>query len=423
LSHAFFIHPKPKADGRGYPEASMFMKRLLLVIGTFFATLAVELHAQDIIVLRDGSLIQSKVCEVLPAEIKYRKFSNPTGPLYTIEKSTVLAINYENGEKESYADYTAPAPQKTEAAPAPTGPQKIEVPTAANNAELIAKYNEPLNYKPKKKPSTKPAKYTLVKYGITKNSVLSNEDIEVSIDWEDIHNCCPYVIYIKNKTDKTIYIDLGNTSYVNKNGKSYIYYDNSEQTTVSHGSASGASVNLGSITGALGIGGIVGTLASGVNVGGGNRSGASTTYINQRVLVIPPYARKALETHRDIYISRRETKILSHGENFALGNVFGIVSRNCIKEFDEISSPMNRKYVITYSTQENFLTYSTLKFEVYAQQAFGDRMATFYYSWFRHVRNKKERGSITPLKEHLMSEGFRYANFISWSNRRIMFGL
>ncbi len=389
LSHAFFIHPKPKADGRGYPEASMFMKRLFLIVGVFFATLAVELHAQDIIVLRDGSLIQSKVSEVLPAEIKYRKFSNPTGPLYTIEKSTVLAINYENGEKESYADYTAPAPQKNEAAPAPTGPQKIEVPTAANNAELIAKYNEPLNYKPMKKPSTKPAKYMFVKFGITKNSVLSNEEIEVSIDWEgksSNHWCCSHVIYIKNKTDNTIYIDLGNTFRI-KDEKSHIYFDNSEQTTVTHGNASGGSIGLGSVTNALGIGGVVGTLAGGVTVGGGNRSGIQTTYTNQRILVIPPHSRKALSKHKDVEVeatgllSGEKRKVISHGEEFACSHLQKLVKDYGITEFNETSSPEKWKYIITYSTKENFQTYSMLSFEVFSQQIFGSRILFKIARW------------------------------------------
>lgn len=62
---------------------------------------AVNAYAQDIIVKKDGTTIMSKVLEIGTSEIKYKKFSNQEGPTYTIANSDVIAINYENGEKES----------------------------------------------------------------------------------------------------------------------------------------------------------------------------------------------------------------------------------------------------------------------------------------------------------------------------------
>lgn len=60
-------------------------------------------YAQDIIVMRDGSIVQSKVTEITSSEVKYTKYSNLDGPLYTIDKNTILAINYQNGEKETFS--------------------------------------------------------------------------------------------------------------------------------------------------------------------------------------------------------------------------------------------------------------------------------------------------------------------------------
>lgn len=65
----------------------------------FFAANA---FAQDVIVKKDGSTIMSKVLEIGTNEIKYKKFSNQEGPTYTVLSSDVLAINYENGEKETF---------------------------------------------------------------------------------------------------------------------------------------------------------------------------------------------------------------------------------------------------------------------------------------------------------------------------------
>ena len=59
-------------------------------------------QAQDIIVLNDGTAILSKVEEVGETAIKYRKYSNMEGPVYSVSKESVQSITYQNGEKENY---------------------------------------------------------------------------------------------------------------------------------------------------------------------------------------------------------------------------------------------------------------------------------------------------------------------------------
>lgn len=61
-------------------------------------------HAQDVIVLKDGSTILSKVTEVGKTELKYKKWSNIDGPNYVLSISDILSINYQNGEKEIFSD-------------------------------------------------------------------------------------------------------------------------------------------------------------------------------------------------------------------------------------------------------------------------------------------------------------------------------
>jgi len=55
-------------------------------------------------------------------------------------------------------------------------------------------------------------------------------------------------------------------------------------------------VNLGAATSALGIGGIVGTLANGVSIGGGNSISTSTVTQAERVLRLPPFAEQVFST-------------------------------------------------------------------------------------------------------------------------------
>lgn len=83
-----------------------------------------------------------------------------------------------------------------------------------------------------------------------------------------------------NRTSEIMIIDQTMSFFVNSNGRSTSYYDPTvtkiSETEVSS-STTGASVNLGAVAGALGIGGPIGLLASGVNVGGSETDGSSTT--------------------------------------------------------------------------------------------------------------------------------------------------
>lgn len=91
-------------------------------------------------------------------------------------------------------------------------------------------------------------------------------------------------VIVKNQANTTMIIDQTLSTFINTDGRSTTYFDPTVRTvtnTETHSGSSGASVNLGSVAGALGIGGVVGGLLGGVNVGGGSSNGtgtAETTY-------------------------------------------------------------------------------------------------------------------------------------------------
>jgi hypothetical protein len=58
--------------------------------------------AQDIVTRKSGDEIRSKVLEVTVTEIKYKRSDNPDGPVYSILKSDVDFILYENGTKDTF---------------------------------------------------------------------------------------------------------------------------------------------------------------------------------------------------------------------------------------------------------------------------------------------------------------------------------
>ncbi|MDR3350583.1 MAG: hypothetical protein LBN98_02900 [Prevotellaceae bacterium] len=63
------------------------------------------LFAQDIITLKNGDEIKAKVQEIDTDNVKYKKYDNQSGPLYTLMKADVFMIKYENGDKDVF---TAP---------------------------------------------------------------------------------------------------------------------------------------------------------------------------------------------------------------------------------------------------------------------------------------------------------------------------
>lgn len=58
--------------------------------------------AQDIIVFNDGSVERTKILEINDNEVKYKKWDNLDGPLYSANKSTIMTINYQNGTSEKF---------------------------------------------------------------------------------------------------------------------------------------------------------------------------------------------------------------------------------------------------------------------------------------------------------------------------------
>lgn len=88
------------------------------------------------------------------------------------------------------------------------------------------------------------------------------------------------VAVVYNPTSEIMVIDQTMSFFVNTSGESKSYYDPTVRTTsVSDLSSksNGASVNLGSVAGALGIGGRLGGLLGGMNVGGGTTTGQTVT--------------------------------------------------------------------------------------------------------------------------------------------------
>lgn len=130
---------------------------------------------------------------------------------------------------------------------------------------FIAKYNRDRNVVSSFKKKDKSSDGAICIIGISENSVLSNDDVEISFKtstaktplteaYGNIYLMNRYYINIKNKTDKIIYIDLANC-YRNEEttGDNYCYYDG-KSVSVSHGNSSSVGLGVGTSIAGIGIG-------------------------------------------------------------------------------------------------------------------------------------------------------------------------
>jgi hypothetical protein len=77
------------------------MKKIaLLFCHLFFSSIAA--FSQDTLYKRNGDILLTRILEINPENIKYKKFELPDGPIYIIEKSELFMVRYQNGLKEVF---------------------------------------------------------------------------------------------------------------------------------------------------------------------------------------------------------------------------------------------------------------------------------------------------------------------------------
>jgi hypothetical protein len=105
------------------------MKKSFLFL--FIISFCIASFEQDIIIKTNGDEIQAKVLEISTNEIKYKRFENPEGPNYIIEKKQVFMIKYENGNKDVFNNTTG-TPAQPAAKPVVTAPKPVVAPKPAH---------------------------------------------------------------------------------------------------------------------------------------------------------------------------------------------------------------------------------------------------------------------------------------------------
>lgn len=159
---------------------------------------------------------------------------------------------------------------------------------------------------------------------------------------------------VVNKTDNIMIIDQTMSFFVNSDGNSTSYYDPTIKTTSKTNIASGtsgASVNLGAVAGAFGIGGTIGAALGGINVGGSETSGTSTTnttyFADQPRISLSPRSRGAMSKSFNI-----SNVGFSTSSDAIIARVLASVTNNSYQSFfakTRTESPIQFSICISYS--------------------------------------------------------------------------
>ena len=75
------------------------MKTKILILLIFCVN---TILAQDLMIFKNGDEKEVKILKISTSEITYKKWSNKSGPEYTIDLSDIFMIKYQNGDKDVF---------------------------------------------------------------------------------------------------------------------------------------------------------------------------------------------------------------------------------------------------------------------------------------------------------------------------------
>lgn len=306
------------------------MKYFLLLVALITGHVACA-YAQDRIVTKDGDVINAFGVDVGESSIYYKLENADNAPLKSIAKDNVLMIKRQDGTKVNLYENTAASSSTGKQQNVPRSSQRqvgAESEEATQRNEAVVREFNDINPEFTGEKGKKAGKVFCL-FGLGGNSKLTNDDVDVEAEMgsyayrqgvrkQDLASTISkhadnergdltfkavketetfgnpaLLVRLKNKSGRTIYVDLGNSYFV-RNGMASAYYVPTSSTSGSMG-GSGVGVNMGAVAGALGVGGAIGTLAGGVTVGDGSGTSTANTVYSQRVISIPPASTAVLD--------------------------------------------------------------------------------------------------------------------------------
>ena len=326
---------------------------------------ATTIYAQDTMITQSGDIMTVYDVEISPVFVFYKTSNSASAPIQKIEKSQVFMIKRPDGTKHDLGGAAPVATvQYTTTAAACSDPEieklyNAEVSEAAKqrNKELIDAINAKHAVNTKSNPK-KGAGYAFAVFGVTQNSCMTNDDVELSIDFggynEKTEKFYKDAVYrnqavqftVNNKTDKTIYIDCGNSFFI-RGGKSEAYYIPSATSKV-----------------------------------------ANVVY-SQRVVAVPPFS--ALDLYCKLFLfgeslgfeslvdvgNLRTTHVMFTEINEKGKQQAHDFMQDELIEYSEASSPINYGFMMAYSFSEDCTRVKKLSVNLYLKEIFGTSVSAW----------------------------------------------
>lgn len=399
------------------------MKPIFILTGALLLS-AISGAFADVIVMSDGSSMNVYNVEAASKWVYYTETAGADAPVKRIPLENVFAYKVGDGPLTNVSATCAQSPSaQTADRKESTGPVMVEPQPAADNDALIAAYNSlpDLVYKGKKPQPDKLANYFLAVWGIEDGSVLSDKNVEIGFDKVYLNNdnkgrVIGNRLKVTNKTGAPIYLDLASCFKILNGNHAVPYFTNSTYVE-GKGTSTGASLNLGAVAGAFGIGGFAGAVASGINAGGSVSNSAEIQTVEQQILTVPAYSsvflpglkvsngKEIVECYEPLYFSNTDMKI---GRGGMVKTILGSQELTMIEDkkmqrvpdsrtatsaslgihpwmqtnFSPSESPKKTGRVITYSTSPDFSTYTCLPVKLYIRGAYGIKGTGFIQTEF-----------------------------------------
>lgn len=287
-------------------------------------------------------------------------------------------IKKADGTKIDLSSSSTPTQKAT--TPIASQPMNTELSEAAKqrNKELIDALNKSASLPEHEKPKDKLAYSFYATIGVEDNSVMCNDDIEISFEARSDIYCgvgrngsANISFTIKNNTNKTIFIDLAETYFVS-NGESSAYY---VPTAYSISTSKTGDANAGTFAGAMGIHDYQTNIST------------STVY-SQRIISIPPKSYKELD-YRQLFMKNQDicqgvwTYWQEYSKNRSYRHVafrFGnkkespntFLKEGEIINFTSSNSPLKFNFYVTYSFEEECKATNQLSVNLYMKRLIGD---------------------------------------------------
>lgn len=354
-------------------KLSNYLKISFIVI-LFFIVL--EIYAESgIIITKDGHQLKVFNIELGPKSIYYTEDDSFEAPLKRIDNEEVFGYKIGDGEM-----MTIQSSQNSHSDNSINNTGRIVTKGDENNERLKSKYSSG-NYSWENKKEGKEAKGAFVFYKLTENSVISSNDLEIEFEigltseneWVPYHkyiserqwvksaSLLELKIYLINKTEQPLYIDLSKTIRNGEIPGGYrVFYDGTQ--TIQGGGTSNS----------------IGIPLLGLGIGASNSSSSTIIKNQPNILILPPKSKLVLPPYSEF--NDYDKKIYNHYD--ALGHKkrndklsspgrLKNIKENEIISFDESDSPSFISYEIVYSENETFESSKAIDFQLYIAEAIG----------------------------------------------------